>query len=316
MHRIKIIANDRVDRDTLYDKAAGYKEGMCDMSEHYDRDNILCEYTICSWEDCRKLFQLLEHWVFRGQADSSWTLQTTLERGARINNCDAGKLPEIEKKIIREFQRRSYNYLDKVPDAENTLEWLSLMQHHGAPTRLLDFSYSYYIALYFSIEQALRESSVYCLNKELIYRKGLNKEKNQYDGQLYEYGTQEYCNYVLSQQTLSPLVMLIAPFHLHERLSRQQGLFAIPFEGRRSFEYNLALTVDQFRKELPQYRKLDGYENRMDRLQEECALLKVNIPREFHSEIRKELKWMNVTSETLFPDIDGFAKSLYGTFDL
>jgi hypothetical protein len=282
------------------------------MMEH--SKNIFCEYTIKSWEDCTRLFKSIDKWVFRGQSDSSWSLQTSLERGAQINNLQPREIPKVERKIIEKFQRRAFYYMGDTPEKDNTLEWLSLIQHHGGPTRLLDFSYSYYVALYFSVEHALQESVVYCLNKDLIYQKGLETEQWRSFEHKFPFGTRDYCNSVLHEQTLSPLVMLIEPFNMHERLSRQQGLFAIPFEGQQSFEYNLSLTVNKYQKELPKSNEIVEYENLISFLNEECALLKVKIPKDFHNQIRKELRLMNITTETLFPGIDGFTKSLYSEF--
>ena len=58
--------------------------------------NIFCEYTVTSWEDCRNLFKVIEDWVFRGQSNSDWSLQTTLERGADINSSNIRDIPKIE----------------------------------------------------------------------------------------------------------------------------------------------------------------------------------------------------------------------------
>lgn len=278
--------------------------------------NIFCEYTVDSWNDCRELLKLIEGWVFRGQADSDWSLQTTLERGAKINSTNIRNIPLVEQNIIYKFQRRAIHYLDKCPEKENILEWLSLIQHHGGPTRLLDFSYSYYVSLFFSIDQAIKESSIYCLNKDLIRQKGLETEKWRGLDDESQFGSREYCNEALKEQTSNPLVILVEPFSIHERLSRQQGLFAVPFEGRQSFEYNLSLTVNRYQKELPKSRVIDSYIDALDILRNECALLKIKIPKLLHNEIRKELKLMNISSETLYPGIDGFSKSLYGEFDL
>ena len=280
-----------------------------------NKENIFCEYTIKSWDDCRKLLKNINTWVFRGQSNSDWGLQTSLERGVYINDSHPFDKTIIEEKIIEKFQRRAYHYLDKQPEKKDLLEWLSLIQHHGGPTRLLDFSYSYYVSLFFSIEQALQESALFCLNKDFIFKEGAETEKDRYPEINHEFGTREYCNEALNEQIRSPLIMLIEPFTMHERLSKQQGLFAIPFEGRQSFEYNLSLTIDKYRKELPESKKITNHEKYKHLLNQECALLKIKIPKEFHKEIRKELKLMNITNETLLPGIDGFAKSLYNEFD-
>tara|TARA_R110001599_G_scaffold317978_2_gene527407 strand:+ start:2455 stop:3318 length:864 start_codon:yes stop_codon:yes gene_type:complete len=284
------------------------------MDKH--SDNIFCEYTVDSWADCRDLFKAIGGWIFRGQSNSDWSLKTTLERGADINSTYIRDIPKVEKRIIDKFQRRALHYLDKLPEKENILEWLSLIQHHGGPTRLLDFSYSYYVSLFFSIDQAFQESAVYCLNKDLVDRKGLETERWRGLDNDNNFGGREYCNNALKEQALSPLVMLIEPFNIHERLARQQGLFAVPFEGQQSFEYNLSLTVNKYQKALPRSKNINSYSDVIDTLQSECALLKVKIPKSLHNDIRKDLNLMNITSETLFPGIDGFSKSLFGEFDL
>ncbi|WNH13049.1 FRG domain-containing protein [Thalassobellus suaedae] len=285
------------------------------MSENHS-DNIFCEYTIKSWTDLRTLFSKIDDWVFRGHADSQWTLQTTLERGAEMNKSGIRDIPAIEKNIIDKFKRRASNYLDEFPDDDNLLEWLSLIQHHGGPTRLLDFSKSYYVGLFFSVNHTTTESAVYCLNRKLIYNKGLETEEKRYREDFLEFGSRAHCNFALKEQTLSPLVTTVEPYNIHERLSRQQGLFAIPFEGRQSFEYNLSLTVNSYQKELPKSKKIENFETKVKLLNEECGLLKIIIPTEFHNEIKKDLKLMNITNETLFPGIDGFSKSLFNEFDI
>jgi FRG domain len=50
----------------------------------------------------------------------------------------------FEGRLIREFQRKAHHYPATVPDLDDTLESLALMRHHGAPTRLLDWIYSFF----------------------------------------------------------------------------------------------------------------------------------------------------------------------------
>lgn len=78
---------------------------------------------------------------FRGQSDSKWNLVPSLYRD-RINK-------DYEREINRDFKLRASAYLDFVP--QNTLEWLFIMQHFGLPTRLLDWTESSLVALYFAV---------------------------------------------------------------------------------------------------------------------------------------------------------------------
>src|SRR4051794_14108420 len=77
---------------------------------------------------------------FRGHADSTWKLLPSL---ARLPN----KI-EAELALIKRFKQNAYSIGDVPPESEDW-RWLFLMQHHGAPTRLLDWSENPLVALYF-----------------------------------------------------------------------------------------------------------------------------------------------------------------------
>lgn len=71
-----------------------------------------------------------ENWAFRGQADANWVLNNAIERTGFIHFRKG-----IEADFVSEFQRGARNYLSKDETPEHLIEWLALMQHHGAPTR-------------------------------------------------------------------------------------------------------------------------------------------------------------------------------------
>ena len=90
--------------------------------------------------------------AFRGhcttpkQTDFEPALTTGLERACLLADGSLTRAPEHEKGIIREFRRRAHHYLPDATLLGDSLELLALMQHHGAPTRLLDWTYSLYVA--------------------------------------------------------------------------------------------------------------------------------------------------------------------------
>jgi hypothetical protein len=108
-----------------------------------------------SW---RELLDALVHgsstgWIYRGQADSRWALDTTLERTIDARPEGRSDPLRVERGIHRRFIERATTYLTHVPADHDELSWLTLMRHYGAPTRLLDWTKSPLIGLYFAFEE-------------------------------------------------------------------------------------------------------------------------------------------------------------------
>jgi FRG domain len=86
----------------------------------------------------------VRRWLYRGQPQD-WQLMTTIERALVSWGIPLKDATSIEFQTIREFRRRlsqpEYNRVQ-----EDTLHCLALMRHHFAPTRLLDCTYSPFVA--------------------------------------------------------------------------------------------------------------------------------------------------------------------------
>jgi hypothetical protein len=96
-------------------------------------------------------------YLCRGQADSSWDLRPTLLRNLPPT-CTPQRALEIEAAALEEFKAQAHLYYEAADLPQsfgNTADgdWWALMQHHGAPTRLLDWTSSPYVAAYFAAEQ-------------------------------------------------------------------------------------------------------------------------------------------------------------------
>jgi hypothetical protein len=106
--------------------------------------------SIPSWHEAKLYIQnFSQNWAFRGQANAEWILNNAIERTDFIKFHN-----RIEADFVAEFQRGARNYLSKDETPEHLIEWLALMQHHGAPTRLLDLTKSPFIAAYFALNFA------------------------------------------------------------------------------------------------------------------------------------------------------------------
>jgi FRG domain len=233
----------------------------------------------------------LRDYVFRGQTDSSWGLSTSLERQCRRLELD--NVQETEEFLIREFQRRYHHYSDSVPDLTKGIEWLSIMQHHGAPTRLLDWTYSPLVGCYFAVEGGTDESALWRINAKWCLEQAIANAGWTASDKLASPGWEEADMAEVSQALMGtkekPFVRPVTPFRLNPRLSVQQGTFLWCGDVERSFEDNL--------------RSMEGYDKKEN-------IIKFVIPKTLGLKAIKELYRANVTRASLFPGLDGFAQAL------
>jgi hypothetical protein len=235
--------------------------------------------------------------LFRGQRDAIWPLKTALERC-----CDQQKIPamdrfDVEARICREFRRAYHQYGLHIPRKKCMLEWLALMQHHGSPTRLLDFTYSIYVAAYFALEYAEAEtdSAVWRIRRSRAIEESINLlsragKKDAYRlGQPYDEQDDELFNKTLLDKSSTLCACPQTPFRLNERLRIQMGVFMAPGSVTASFEQNL--------------QALPGHNQGTN-------VLKIEIPLEFRDDALVQLFDMSISRRTLFPGLDGFAQSL------
>jgi FRG domain len=114
---------------------------------------------ITSLEDFLQIVQRYhEHgWIYRGVGDSSFAL---LPKIGRIEFRPQYSV-ETERLLLRTFKQRAIRFASPLPSTD--LEWLALGQHHGLPTRLLDWTYSPLVALYFAVRELPHvDAAVYC----------------------------------------------------------------------------------------------------------------------------------------------------------
>lgn len=240
-------------------------------------------------EFSRFVEQLSEAWAFRGQANAAWVLNNAIERTDFIQQGNG-----VEAKFVAEFQRGARNYLSRDQIPEHLIEWLALMQHHGAPTRLLDLTRSPFIASYFAFEfTPVREDhyvAVWCLHVEHLRAAALEILSHEFGDALKE--TQNLINEklfeVLFHQNNKRLVFPVEPFRMNRRYSLQQSIF-----------------LSTGTSEAPFMEQLQFLQDTMHR-----AIIKLEIPSCHKKQALRELLKMNLHRASLFPDLDGYALSM------
>jgi len=222
---------------------------------------------LSSWDEyVERIEKSYVGWAFRGQADGTWRLMSTL--GRYLNAYIEEKYWEAqEERIARIFQRKGHLFLTHIPDRSDTFQWLALMQHHGAPTRLLDFTWSPYVAAFFALERTTTQGAVWALNPQRLVN------------------VTDALNWFLEHQGA---IGIGEPFVMNTRLVAQSGTFIVTRQPGTPIE-----------------EIVGGYDDPQD------TLVKFELPADLvRSTGMRTLYMMNVTNATLFPDLDGLARSL------
>ena len=138
------------------------------------------QYRMESWDAFLKIItgSPYSNWAFRGHRKEAWPLASALSRYFRNFHIDRRAWPQQEGRILRVFKRKAHQFLAQPPDPDDDFQWLALMQHHGAPTRLLDFTWSPYVAAFFALERATGDAAVWALNPADISAGGIRRSRN------------------------------------------------------------------------------------------------------------------------------------------
>lgn len=223
--------------------------------------------------------------LYRGLPDEDYSLQTTLER-----TCDH-KQWELEKSIIRNF--RKYALSIENPDHMKSIWWLlSIGQHHGLPTRLLDWTYSPLVGLHFASsvdnlsELGNKNGAIWAIDINEInsllpeyYSNILHKEN------AYLFTTEMLDDVDLDQydrDMSDSAFVLIEPPSVDQRIVNQYSYFSITHPGIQ----NLAQFLRDKTKNTTKY------------------IINKNIK----WQIRDMLDAMNINERILFPGYDGLCK--------
>jgi hypothetical protein len=233
-------------------------------------------------------------YFFRGQADASWHLQSSLERviGA---NWSAEKARQFEDYSLKQFCSKFHLYDRENIQPSSKLAWLSIMQHYGVPTRLLDFTESPYVALYFALEAAApsmqRDMALYAIDYSAVLDRSIDHIRSKDSGfvetraSLFDRQDEVFDQVV--DRFAYDIAWIGEPKLLNARLDRQAGSFLLSGNRDRRIEDVLSS---------PLYAAVD--------------IRKIVVHGSLVTGVFALLRKMNITSKSLYGDLDGLARSI------
>jgi len=221
--------------------------------------------------------------AFRGVTDETYGLESSLIRLG-------GRFDELERHLIRNF--RKYAHKDVV-ERDSFWNWLTLAQHHGLPTRLLDWTYSPFCALHFAtvnLAHAQRDGAIWKIDYHRVSALLPPKLK----ARLEELSANVFTTDILSELVDSleefdllskrDFLMFLEPPSIDDRIVNQFALFSLISNPRRRLDEWLERHPDIYSK--------------------------IVIPAELKWEVRDRLDQSNITERVLFPGLDGLSSWL------
>lgn len=204
---------------------------------------------------------LASGWVFRGQSDASWPITSSLEREAeRQQERDRAAFEATTLKQIKLVPHLVAKSAAARP--EDDFSWLALLQHHGCKTRLVDFTRSFYVALYFAVRDCPdSDAAIWCIATGAM------------DARMA--ALCQRADFTISEEEIPDnLTTGLGLTEKKEPVKRISTLHELTHEAVRG------------------------------------NVIKICVPQSQHRSTLFHLRRMNITDATLFPGLDGFARSL------
>jgi len=253
--------------------------------------NTVADLVINSWNDLQdymfrdawraELKRFRSPYVFRGMNLASDNLKTSLMRLG-------GQYANMEHHLIRNFRKYAHNNL---VEKDTIWHWLSMAQHYGLPTRLLDWTVSPYVAAHFATDdlaQFDQDGVIWAVNYLKAHELLPELLKNELQKEGAEYFTVEMLSngmdtlQDLEELSGSDFVLFFEPPSIDERIVNQFALFSV-MSGPKA-------VLDLWLLNFPE------------------MWYRIIIPAGLKWEVRDKLDQLNITERVLFPGLDGLSR--------
>ena len=249
------------------------------------------EIVIRGWDDLQrvvfddvwdeKVMRYRDNRIYRGTADQQWNLVPSLNRVCAHNL-------ELESQLFRSF--RKYGYAE-LAGYEGFWKLLPVAQHHGLPTRLLDWTYSPLVAAHFATEDIGcydRDGVIWCLNvtdfkrylPSPLQKKLSDKDSNIFTVEMLEKLVPNFD--AMRAMGDEPYALFFEPSSMIDRIINQYALFSVVSDPA-------VLLTDILKKRRIPCRK-------------------IIIPKEVKLEIRDKLDYINISERMIYPGLDGVCR--------
>ena len=158
-----------------------------------------------------------------------WKLEPSFER---LRNAYCGSFRRDADEYIRQgFKQRAHHYLQYLPDERDELEWMALMRHYGAPTRLLDWTRSPYVAAFFALADAKEQqtSAIWAIDAKALRAEAIwiLSQYGIVDSPTvsFSFSDPDVFARIFTHDTSPAIVAPVQPHRMNERATSQQGLF-------------------------------------------------------------------------------------------
>jgi hypothetical protein len=219
---------------------------------------------------------------YRGVSNASYELIPSIYR-----DCIWRYNPENEKDITYSFIHRAKGYINNSSTIRKW-EWYQIMQHHGLPTRLLDWTEGYLIALYFSVRHNNGKNipAVWVINPYNLNLMSSDKSVIYYtDSTTRDSNDEIVDNYLFDSPLLPEFPIAMVPPYVNVRMSSQKSCFTVHGKIVNGFR-------DIFNKN------------------KNIQLVQLTIDPSKAESIKYELFKMGITEVSLFPDLEGLSREL------
>lgn len=248
---------------------------------------------------------------YRGHADISWELIPKVQRG--FSGTDE-ELLRRERFLTHDFQARASIIPSPKPEIDKFANWLTLMQHYGLATRLLDWSRSPLVALYFAVSDVQSKDKNACV---WILTPGKLNEHEELEKPTVSEGIIYDNTYIYHMAHKTIYTMIYTAFRRWKYSSNSELIT----KDDQKFGHRIESLKDKIAACYPTeadhrvYNQLAAFtvHNSLKRLTEICddsTLKRIEIPHNKKADLLYELMVCGITQSYIYPDLEHIANEI------